>query len=1249
MRPADSHLTPQEMELLLFGQADPRDSNVGSASAREAQQHLSGCAVCQSVAEKYRKADEMLGALEAGNRRSSGQNRGIPQRTDDCPADEVWLSWAAGLMTDEEAATYVAHAAACSRCASLLREAMEDLAYNPTTEEQQGLAHLPNASPVWQRQMAIKLAAQQRSEVSGDTDQKIVEIPEENPQKEILKKPLAPERKPTIRWWPKLTWATALPAVAIIAVGVGWLVWLKSREPDVNALLAQAYTEQRTIELRISGAEYARIREQRAGPVSNINHSAALYKALSRLAENRRLHDAAWLGAEGRAELLQGDYAASVATLEEAYRLSPQDDDIEIDLASALFQRSAKPGFEEDLPRCVNLLHDVIKRSPQNATAWFNLAIASEKMHLFAEASQAWNEYLKIDPDSRWSQEARGRKEKLEKTIGDYKQRSSRPLDGPDTLANLFHAPSEQRRIIDQRIESYMAFALTGWLPEMAADRRGSGAQSSTKAAAEMIAQLALQDHQDVWFRDLLAEVDGSRAESAGLVALAKSKKFNELGHFQEANTLAKSAARLFAAKNEGAGLLGAKMEEVYSAHLLQQGEICYQGASELLSRLHGKAYAWLEIQTQLEASICANMIGRLREARQGADRALILAETHKYGNLYLRAVTLVSSLEWTSGNFKNAIRFAGDGLDAFWKGSYPPIRGYSLYSVLDSVAEDLQEWFVQVSIGREAVGLIIDSPYHAMLGVECERTGNAAFRSSQMGVAEEYLRKSLNHFALAPEDANTKILRVAADVGMARLDLQQGRFESARQWLEKSLQWAEKTDNRFVQIEFYDTQSEVLQASGLADAAKESSLHAVIIAEKSLRTLAGERERLIWMREYERLYRALMNLELAEDSNEAFFWWEWYRATPLRTLQKEDTALENPQAFKSVSQPGFTVSQHPLADDVVVVSYILLANEAGVWLRHGNDTRYYRLPASTLEIESLVHSLARDCADENSDPGGILILQRRLYDLLVRPFAPQIAGDEKILIEPDGDLDALPFETLVNENGLAIGQKHEISLSPGVAYLASTRPSLQPGSATTALIVENSSSRTPGINELTRFESAADEVESIHRLMPKSRVLRGSEISVAAIMQAARHADIFHFAGHTIPEKDGSGLLLAGVDASGRAEVINATALEKFKIENVKLVVLSACETAGDGSRTLSASGSLARVFLASGVPQVVASRWPVDSRAASLLMESFYRHLLSGSRTVDALRQAQQEMRSQTGYSHPYYWASFSVFGNP
>ena len=68
MRPADMHLTPQELQLLLFGATDSETSIADSAAAQEAQQHLSGCAVCQQVAQKYTNADSLLRGLISGNK-----------------------------------------------------------------------------------------------------------------------------------------------------------------------------------------------------------------------------------------------------------------------------------------------------------------------------------------------------------------------------------------------------------------------------------------------------------------------------------------------------------------------------------------------------------------------------------------------------------------------------------------------------------------------------------------------------------------------------------------------------------------------------------------------------------------------------------------------------------------------------------------------------------------------------------------------------------------------------------------------------------------------------------------------------------------------------------------------------------------------------------------------------------------------------------------------------------------------------
>src|SRR5579859_5392780 len=206
MRPADMHLSPQELQSLLFGATDSKTTIADSAAAQEAQQHLSGCAVCQLVAKKYTKADSLLRGLSSGNKGlrnlevgdklsgDQGRPEG-PKRGRDCPADETWLNLAAGLISDEEAARYVAHAAQCDWCGPLLKESMEDLAQDATADEQEALEKLPSASPDWQRTMAKKMAA-----ASGDanpTELAEVETPAEG------EKPDKSNEKVGFGWWPK--------------------------------------------------------------------------------------------------------------------------------------------------------------------------------------------------------------------------------------------------------------------------------------------------------------------------------------------------------------------------------------------------------------------------------------------------------------------------------------------------------------------------------------------------------------------------------------------------------------------------------------------------------------------------------------------------------------------------------------------------------------------------------------------------------------------------------------------------------------------------------------------------------------------------------------------------------------------------------------------------------------------------------------------------------------------------------------
>jgi CHAT domain-containing protein len=125
----------------------------------------------------------------------------------------------------------------------------------------------------------------------------------------------------------------------------------------------------------------------------------------------------------------------------------------------------------------------------------------------------------------------------------------------------------------------------------------------------------------------------------------------------------------------------------------------------------------------------------------------------------------------------------------------------------------------------------------------------------------------------------------------------------------------------------------------------------------------------------------------------------------------------------------------------------------------------------------------------------------------------------------------------------------------------------------------------------------------------------------------------------------------------------------------NLDLLVLSACRTAvGDKGAEMGFAGVAAKA----GVKSVLASLWYVSDEGTLALMTEFYRQLRSAPMKITALQQAQVALlRNQVSFrdgelvrsgqrggislppvlsfagertlSHPYYWAAFTLVGNP
>lgn len=190
----------------------------------------------------------------------------------------------------------------------------------------------------------------------------------------------------------------------------------------------------------------------------------------------------------------------------------------------------------------------------------------------------------------------------------------------------------------------------------------------------------------------------------------------------------------------------------------------------------------------------------------------------------------------------------------------------------------------------------------------------------------------------------------------------------------------------------------------------------------------------------------------------------------------------------------------------------------------------------------------------------------------------------------------------------------------------------------------------------LPRLPGTRREAAAILSLVPRGRARQALDFDAsrdfATSAELGRYR-IVHFATHGVLDSvqpELSGIVLSLVDRQGRPTNGFLRMHELYALDlPADLVVLSACRTAL--GREVRGEGlvGLTRGFMSAGASRVMASLWTVDDRATAELMTRFYRGLL-GERLAPpaALRAAQQAVREQSRWRHPYYWAGFVLHGD-
>ena len=192
----------------------------------------------------------------------------------------------------------------------------------------------------------------------------------------------------------------------------------------------------------------------------------------------------------------------------------------------------------------------------------------------------------------------------------------------------------------------------------------------------------------------------------------------------------------------------------------------------------------------------------------------------------------------------------------------------------------------------------------------------------------------------------------------------------------------------------------------------------------------------------------------------------------------------------------------------------------------------------------------------------------------------------------------------------------------------------------------------------LARLQFTRKEARAILSFVPERERFEALDFAASQLTvfkpELAQYRYV-HFATHGLlnslrPEL--SGIVLSLIDEQGADQDGFLRAHEIFDLRlPAEIVVLSGCQT-GLG-REIKGEGlvGLTRGFMYAGAARVMVSLWGVNDQATSQLMARIYQGLLGGRRMspAAALREAQVSFWRDRQWNAPYYWAAFTLQGEP
>jgi len=737
---------------------------------------------------------------------------------------------------------------------------------------------------------------------------------------------------------------------------------------------------------------------------------------------------------------------------------------------------------------------------------------------------------------------------------------------------------------------------------------------------------LAIQlqkNHTDRWLSDYIAAPSSPSADALLGSAMRANKHSDPSG----AISAASKASRLFRQVGNQAGLLNAQFQQIYALHRLSKAQECSDQAAKILSAAEHKDYHHLTIQLRIEYSGCAAMLGNFGQARRLLEIATSHAKQHDFPVLLLRALGYEAGFESAEGRLQRSWLANETGLEQFWSGDYPSERGFQFYSDLESVAEEQDCWHLAAALESESIALLADTDRPDVEAIAHYRLANLEMTFGATASAEEEYGKSQTLFQRIPSEAPKQFYQAYADVGLANIEIANGQIQAAQARLDRAGKILQDQSNVIVQLPFLKARADLEQHLGNRSAEFRYLALAARIGNTGLESLGSARARWEWQREVGEVYRRILELETHDnhDPEQALADWELFRVRGvLDTRWFGQVATENSRAHDFLHER----LKHLTTATLIVIA--AFPADLTIWIADSRGVHEIHVPSDLRSIQRQINLLRVLCSDPASSLEKVNAISSRLYKLLLQPAIIQTGKNGTIFLEIDDALGLLPVSALTQTDG-GLGATSLVRI-PGLFY---GNPSLERNPRGRFLMAYPESVKNN--RGYSGLPSAQQEIDLIGDIFPDAVYLHGANLTAVNLLRELPHATMFHFAGHAINRGITGELMLNGPS-------LTVAEIEGLRIPKMQLVTLAACSTAANERGAETDPNGLVSAFLRAGARRVVASYWDVDSAYTTELTSAFYRMLSQGVPPETALLAARSSLHSA---SHPYYWASFDVFG--